>query len=159
MMPSLSGEAGRDSDWDPEADIYKAEPSVEGDSSFDRSVVSKEIEEEAFMKKVASVAAEKIKEIRKLKNCGACYYILTSFDGDYEGILAKTSYYDGAKEIKEIILAGDPSLDLRRFVALRIQSFFENDWWNDSANAQTVAAIKRKREELRKLAKSAAYNE
>lgn len=156
-MPSLSGAVGTATDWDPDADVYGVEPSTRGGASLGGPVVLEACSKSEFTKKVDLAAVEKIDKICKLKNCGACYYIMTSLDGDYSGIIGKTAYYDTAKAIKDIIRAGDRSLDLRRAVGLRIQSYFENDWRNDPVNAKMMAAIEKKQDERRKLAQLAAY--
>ena len=157
-MPSVSGGAGSETDWDPDADIYGVEPSSGANLPNDIDLASKVAENEELGKRVDLEAVEKIEAIRKIKNCGACYYVLTLFNGDYGGILGKTSFYDGASKIREIIFGGDRALDMRRLVALRIQSFFENDWWKDPNNAEIVARIENKRAELRKKADSVAYD-
>lgn len=158
VMPSLSGGVGSETDWDPDADIYGVEPSSGANLPNDIDLASKVAGNEELGKRADLEAVEKIEAIRKIKNCGACYYVLTLFNGDYGGILGKTSFYDGASKIREIIFGGDRALDMRRLVALRIQSFFENDWWKDPNNAEIVARIENKRAELRKKADSVAYD-
>lgn len=159
VMPPLSNANGGGADWDPDADVYGCEPSS-GDGLLFAGVAESETTEawEELKAKADVIALEKIGAIRDVKNCGACYFIMTSFDGDYHGIVGKTTYYNGAKRIREILLSGDRSLDLRRQVALRIQSFFNNEWWNDPANAKVVSAILEKMGESRKLAEFAAYD-
>ncbi len=157
-IPSEFGGVGCAADWDPDADIYGVEPSLGANSPSDIDFASKVAGDEELGKRAESEAAEKIAAIRKINNCGACYYVLTLFNGDYGGILGKTSFYDGVSKIREIILGGDRALDMRRLVALRIQAFFENVWWKDPDNAEIVARIEEKRTELRKKADSAAYD-
>lgn len=158
VMPSLSGGVGSETDWDPDADIYGMEPSSETTLPNDSDLASKVAGNQELEKRADVEATEKIDAIRKISNCGACYYVLTLFNGDYNGILGKTSFYDGVSRIRAILLGGDRALDMRRLVALRVQSFFENQWWNDSRNIEIVARIEKKRSELRKMTDSAAYD-